>query len=283
MEIANKSLLIIPVTCHMCGEEHIPFYSLQRRTMTTRTNIFGVYQYNEALPGKEFCNYNLIRVAICPHCYFSSGYTNDFISESSVKKNQSEPFDKGSIVDQWLASKSKRQDLVAPYRENLFSESRKIKQSLLAYSLALLSTKAILKTELVKKETSRDYSVELKAVSYMMIKAELLMSHNKSTEAVKIAKSALEKLQVISPFLRREAGIKAGYLMGMLGLYFEIPKIISESFIFLQQYDKRNKVKFGTEEHKAWVTSLQKFTEAYQSRDEFSHKNMNGFNKPFEY
>jgi len=283
MEVTNTSLYITPVTCHMCGEKHIPFWSLQRRTMVTDSNIFGIYQYKKALAGKEHCNYNLVRVTICPNCYFASGHTNDFISESSIKKDLPEPFNKEPIVEKWLASIPKRYTLIEPYLEGLFGEMRSPRQALLSYDLAILSCSAIMKVEEAKSEKARNYAIGVKSAFYMLIKAELLMGYKKGEAADKLAKSALAKLTKIYPYLQREHSVKAGFLTGMLGLYFDIPKVVGQSYSFLQEYDKLNKVRLGTDEHKVLVSSKKKFTEAYQSRAEFSRQNLKGFNKPFEF
>ncbi|MDH5694249.1 MAG: hypothetical protein OEZ47_14215 [Gammaproteobacteria bacterium] len=278
METKNKSLLIIPVTCHMCGAEHIPHLSLQRRTMEAQNNIFGVPQYIKALPGKDFCDYNLIRVTICPKCFFSSAYIDDFISESNLKKEHPEPFDKAPILRHWLEGAAKRREKMESFLENLNGEERSAKQALASYTLAICSCNEVGKLQEARNEKSRDYSGMLRSVNYMLTKAELLMAHKKSQDAKKYAKAALEKLKEIFPYLKRESSIKAGYLIGMLGLYFDSTKTVGQSLNFLREYEKNNKVRAGTDEHKALVSSLKKMTEAYQHREEYSQSQLNGFN-----
>ena len=281
-ENQNKATFIISVTCPMCGHEHIPFRALQRRTMAGHSNIFGVQQFTEALPGKDYCNYNLIRVTVCPTCFFASGYADDFIKESRAVKNASNPFDVEPVIAQWDADVPKRKKLVESNLDGFFNETRTLQQALLSYDLAVLTSDVLLQAEQEKKERARNYEIALKGVFYMMIKAELLMSNKKATEAEQTIKAALKKLEQIFPYLKRVSSIKAAFLMGMLGLYFESTKIVSDSYNFLQQYDKNNRVRFGTEEHKTLMTSLKKFKEAYQYRNDFSRKNLKGFNKPFD-
>ncbi|MDH5230610.1 MAG: hypothetical protein OEY10_05890 [Nitrosopumilus sp.] len=279
----NSSLSILPVTCHMCGEQHIPFRVLSRRTMKPESNIFGVNQYKSALPGKEFCNYNLIRITICPICYFASSQFQDFIREASLIKTSEEPFHKEPIVDKWLSGSSKREKLVEAYQQGLFDENRNIKQALLSYDLAILSSNAILKMQMAKQERARDYRIGLQIVSYILTKAELLMSKQKTSEAENNLKIALKKLQEIFIYLNNESSIKASYLIGMIGLYFEIPDLINQTFNFLQQYGKQSKPRAGTEEYKAWQKNLEKFKTAYQEREDFSRRRLKGFDKPFEF
>lgn len=279
----NKSIFIIPVTCHLCGQKQIPFRALQRHTIAGSSNIFGVQQFKEALPGKEYCNYNLLRVTVCPACFFASGYADDFIRESKTVKEIPEPFDKEPILAQWNASISARKNVIASKLDGFFSENRSLEQAVLAYDLAVISSNEILKTEQKKNERVRNYAVALKSVFYRLIKAEVLMSNKKTAEAENLLIDAQQYLTEIFPYLKRDASIKAAFLMAMLGLYFETPKAVADNIQFLQQYDKTNKVRFGTEEHKTLLSSLKKISAAYQSRGEFSRKKLKGFDKPFEF
>ncbi|MDH5217783.1 MAG: hypothetical protein OEX19_08810, partial [Gammaproteobacteria bacterium] len=278
---ANKSLFAIPVTCRMCGEKHIPFRSLQSRTMVNDANVFGVPQYKEALPGKEFCDYNLVRITVCPSCYFSSGDVGDFQKESRTTKDDAMPFDREHVIAQWNATSSQREEVINSSKDGFFDENRNLEQSLLSYDLAVLTCDEIMKSELEKKERLRDYEFARKAVLYMMIKAELLINKKKPKEAEELMKSASSRLEEIFPFLRRESSVKAAFLLGMLGLYFEDHKAIGQNLSFLRQYNENNKVRLGSEEHKSLMSSLKRLNEAYQSRADFSRKNLTGFNKPF--
>ena len=277
----NNSLFTIPVTCYMCGEKHIPFQSLQSRTMVSDTNVFGVPQYKEALPGKEFCDYNLVRINVCPSCHYSSGDVGDFHKESRTAKDDTVPFDREQIVAQWNATASQRQGMINASMDGFFSEHRNVEQSLLSYDLAVLTCDEIMKAEMEKKERLRNYEFARKAVLYMMIKAELLINKKQPNEAVDLMKMASSRLEVIFPFLRRESSVKAAFLLGMLGLYFEDHKAVGQNLSFLRQYNENNKVRLGSEEHKALMSSLKRLNEAYQSRADFSRKKLNGFNKPF--
>jgi len=280
-ENTNKSLFAIPVTCRMCGEKHIPFRSLQSRTMASDANVFGVPQYKEALPGKEFCDYNLVRITVCPSCYFSSGDVGDFQKESRTTKEDAVPFDREHVIAQWNATCSQREEVINSSKDSFFDENRNLEQSLLSYDLAVLTCDEIMKSEMEKKERLRDYEFARKAVLYMMIKAELLINKKKPKEAQELMKSASSRLEEIFPFLRRESSVKAAFLLGMLGLYFEDHKAVGQNLSFLRQYRENNKVRLGSEEHKTLVSSLKRLNEAYQSRADFSRKKLKGFDKPF--
>ncbi|MDH5545112.1 MAG: DUF2225 domain-containing protein [Gammaproteobacteria bacterium] len=279
LEVTHPSLYVIPMRCHLCDQEHIPFISLQSRTMESKMNIFGVPQYRNALPGKEFCDYNLLRITVCPKCFFASGETSDFIREK--EKSATEPFSKEVIVEHWLNSIAERQTLIGTNSIGFFSENRSVEQALISYDLAVLSSNALLTIQEQKHERTRNYEVARKGVASMLIKAELLMSNKKPKEAQLILKNALKRLLEIFPFLTKESSIKAAFLMGMLGLYFENGKIAGENLNFLRQYEQNNRIRFNSEEQKTLNTSRKMLEDAYQNRADFSFRALKGFDKPY--
>ena len=171
--------------------------------------------------------------------------------------------------------------MIGSCMDGFFGENRNLEQSLLSYDLAVLTCDEIMKSEMGKKERLRNYEFARKAVLYMMIKAELLINNKKPKEAEDLMKMASSKLKEIFPFLRRESSVKAAFLLGMLGLYFEDHKDVGQNLSFLRQYGENNKVRLGSEEHKALMSSLKRLNEAYQSRADFSRKKLKGFTKPF--
>lgn len=279
----NPSLEIIPVTCYLCGQKDIPFRVLDKRAMVASTNIFGIQEYREAHSGKTFCNYNLVKVAVCPTCYFASSSAKDFKRESLLKRQIIAPFRKVDIFDQWMAGTAQRKAMLGSTQEQFFSDKRNLHQALVSYDLAIITTEAILAVEQQKQERARNYRISLKIIQYLLIKAELLMANGKAAEAQDILKQTMNRIGEYFPFLQKEASIKAAYLRGMLGLYVEDARVVGETMQFLQNYKRNNNVLPGTDEATALKINLNKFSNACQSREEFSKSKLKGFQKPFEF
>jgi len=162
-----------------------------------------------------------------------------------------------------------------------FSEERSLDQALISYDLAIASCDAIMNSEKQKKENLRNYEVGRKAAYYMVIKAEMLLQNKKPEAAEELLNQAIPRLEECFLYTRRESSIKAAFLLGMLGIYFENLELARKYFGFLQVYEKENKVRSGTEQQKILASSLKKLSEAYEFRDDYSKNKLKGFDPPF--
>lgn len=279
--IRKNSLRIVSVSCRMCSEKHIPFWVLQSRSMITKANIFEVPSYVEAMPGRDFCDYNLLRVIVCPNCFFASSYENDFEKETRKETQLQAPFDKETIVEKWMLNISKRKKLLESHLDGFFGEDRNVKQALLSYDLAIITNDAIFEIEEAKDEKRRDYNMARKSVFYQMFKAELLMTNNQPEAAQKLLKETATRLEEIFPYLNNEPSIRAGFLLGMLSLYFEEYRKVGQYLTFLRSYNQEGILKEGSAEYKTLMTNIKKLDEAFQSREEYSKTKLTRFQKPF--
>jgi len=279
--VCKNSLRVVSVSCRMCSQKRIPFLVLQSRSMLTKANIFEVPSYVEAIPGRDFCDYNLIRVTVCPSCYFASSYEIDFEKESGKKNQLKAPFNKEAIVEQWMKSTSERKKLVETNLTGFFDENRNLKQALISYDLAIMTNDAIFKVEEVKDIRRRNYNTARKSIFYQMFKAELLMANNQPGEAQKLLKEAAFRLEEIFPYLNNEPCIRAGFLLGMLNLYFEEYRKVGQYLTFLKSFNQDDILNEGSEEYKTLMTNSKKLDEAFQNRAEYSKSKLTRFQKPF--
>jgi len=279
--VHKNSLRVVSVSCRMCSQKRIPFLVLQSRSMLTKANIFEVPSYVEAIPGRDFCDYNLIRITVCPNCYFSSSYESDFEKESGKKSLLKAPFDKEAIVEQWMQNTSERKKLVESQLQGFFDENRNVKQALISYDLAIMTNDAIFKAEEAKDIRRRDYNTARKSVFYQMFKAELLVTNNQPEEAQKLLKETAIRLEEIFPYLDNEPSIRAGFLLGMLNLYFEEYRKVGQYLTFLRSFNQDGILKEGSEEYKTLTTNTKKLDEAFQNREEYSKAKLTRLQKPF--
>jgi len=279
--VLKNSLRIVSVSCRMCSQEHIPFLVLQSRSMLTRANIFEVPSYVEAMPGRDFCDYNLIRIVVCPNCYFASSYESDFEKETGKKDLNRPPFDAKAISEQWIKSIPERKAILESHFKNFFNENRNVKQALISYDLAIMTNDAIFSIEKAKDVKRRDYNTARKSIFYRMFKAELLMTNNQQEKAQTLLQETANHLEEIFPYLNNEPSIRAGFLLGMLGLYFEEYRKVGQYLSFLKSYNQEGTLNEGSDEYKTLTTNTKKLDEAYQSREEYSKANLTRFQKPF--
>ena len=283
----NNSLRMTFVSCYVCNEQNIPFRSLHGSTMTTKPNIFGVPTYLEAYSGKDFCDFNLIRITICPVCFFSSKDIIDFRKKTSENEGKLLAFDIAAFSNSWLKTKDSRENMIdAKLNElnklnGLFEESRSAEQAILSYELAVQTSDEIFKTDEKKNPLTRNYDPARKSLFYLFVKAELLMEINRPDDAQQTLRDIMKRLEFLFPLLMRESSIRSAYLLGMLNLYFEDYQKAGQYLNFLRQYNNEDSVLSGSEEYKALMTSLKKLDDAFQNREDYSKTRLKGFEKPY--
>lgn len=276
----NNSLTTVNVTCHMCGEKHIPFRMLQKKSMLSKINVFGAPSYTDALPGKDFCDFNLLRVCVCPSCYFASSTIRDFIKEKSTVA-AFPIFDREPLEKPWKAELELRAKLITTDKEGFFTEDRNFEQALCTYDLALASCDFRYRIEQEKDKRIQNHRLMQKSVVYIMIKAEMLMTKQRKEEAETLLKTAMPRLENSFPYLEDEDSIKAAHLLSMLCLYFEEYKKFAKLYQFLKEYNKDKHLKEGADAYRTLNVSLTQIKDAYQNREDFSRKNLKGLEKPF--
>ena len=100
--------------------------------MKTKSNIFGIPSYLSSAGELDFCNYNLIDVASCSKCGFSSNHKEDF----KRLETDNPHFDCENFSKEWSEKITpllkKAQDLGEKY----FGEERGFRRGILSYDLA---------------------------------------------------------------------------------------------------------------------------------------------------
>jgi len=277
----NNALNIELVTCPFCEEENIPFRTLERRSMKSKTNIFGVTKYLQAYPGKDFCDFNLIRIAVCPVCYFASNDVQNFVRTMGNGDVKTASFDASEISAHWLDTSDERKRLLGDCLNDFFNEDRSLEQAILSYQLAVISSDRMFEMGERRGPRLRNYNPARKSLFYLFIIAELFMCDAQENEAEDVLNEIIRRLESIFPYLTHESSIRSAYLLGMLNIYFEDYRQAGKYLTFLRRYNKKDTVKSGTNEYSELLSNLRKLNEVYQSRNEFGRSSLNGFDRPY--
>lgn len=273
----KNSIRGILVRCHMCLQDEIPHYVLQFRSMLTKSNIFGVPSYYQALSGQDFCDYNLIRVSVCPKCYFASNDVKFFQRAKEGEGFSPPPFNKKVIADSWNDTIEDRKKIVEPLLDGFYGEDRTLEQALLSYDLAIMTSDEVFKADAAKEEKRRNFTPIRTSISYLMFKAELLMANKQPEEAGKILEEVIERMEKIFPYLNDEPSIKAGFLMGMVSLYQNDLTRVKTYLSFLRDYNRDGKVKKGSDEFKTLQIKETKMSDAYLDKEDYSKDVLKSF------
>ena len=78
----SRSLKLKLVGCPLCGETRLPFWTLKPGAVRESRNLFGLPVYGSPYPGFEECDFQRLRVTVCPRCFYASSRLDDFIIQT---------------------------------------------------------------------------------------------------------------------------------------------------------------------------------------------------------
>ncbi len=271
LETTNKSLLGFYVQCRVCGKKNIPFWILRSNTMNTRNNIFGIPVYHKAKEGKEFCDYNLVQVAVCPECLFATNQMDYFKKQKG--ETGSDPFDPKTFKKHWDKSLPIREQLAGKSLDWMTAENRSFRQAIAAYQLALVTSDHM--ASIVNEEHALEYW--RRSVSLLLIEAELAMSKGEGDYAKHVIKKAEKRLEKIFSQLSQAPAIRSAFILSMIKIYFKKYKEAAEYLNFLKDLDRSRTAMAGSPEYKALKQAVNQSDKAWQDRSDYAHDTLANF------
>ncbi len=268
---SNSSLLGFYVNCYACGKKDIPFWQLRLKSMHSKNNLFGIPVYDKAMGENDFCDFNLIQVAVCPRCFFASNQLDSF--QRQDKAQTAALFDTQAFNMKWQPSTQKRKKIVGDNNKWLSSEKRTAIQAIRSYQLAVETHDKISRVCIDREVINH----KRKSVSFLLTQAELLMNQGEANRAKLNLKEAERRLESIFSNLEKDAGIRAAFILVMIKIYFNNYEDIGSYLNFLNNYSKIHTVTTGSSELKALNHAMVMTKEAWQRRDEINHKKMKRF------
>ncbi|MBU2511145.1 DUF2225 domain-containing protein [bacterium] len=266
-----NSLLGYYLQCRVCGTNDIPFWQLRSRCLHTKNNIFGIPHYDRAVGGKDFCDYNLFQISVCPNCLFASNMMEYF--QRQDQEIGSPKFDQKLFQSKWQPTLHKRKKLVAADDNWLYSLERTPEQAIVSYQLAMDTHQqlGLISDDLEQSNHQR------KVVSFMLTQAEMLMDQGDKANARKLVQNAKTILEKAFPTLEKEAAIRAAHLIILINIYFKEYDNIGEYLNFLQKFDKLHGVASASKEAKILYHAMETAKDAWQSKDEYAFDKISSF------
>ena len=266
----NKSLRGIEVECPVCGETDIVYLALRAKTMRTQANIFGIPTYIKEMPGKDFCDYNLHQVTVCPKCYFASNDIQFF--QRKDQESTELPFALRPFAKTWKPLIATHQAKIGE-NDRIFTEKRTAEDANLAYTLAMNALDILIQQE-------EDYSFPRKKIGLAMMFAEVLMSQGKRKEAEEQIQMASDLGQKIFTHLDGEAIIRMALLISLINIYLQKYENVSQYMGFLQNYDPEGEIPSDSQEGKILRFAQQILLKTYQDRAMYAKDKLKKFHLP---
>ena len=269
-ETEKNSLMGSFLGCYICDNPEIKFYVLLSKSMITESNIFGVSSYLRTAGKLKFCDFNLIQVASCSKCGFSSNDKEHFKRmKTSVGNFSVDEFKKG-----WEEKISTLLKKAKDSGEKFYGEERDLQQGIISYDLAI-STFDHMAT--ISKDDQNKGIALRKQASMLMIQSELLME-NKQRD---LAEKNLQKVaEILEPVFERLKGIDLIHvclLLFQIKIYLNDLQSAAKYMKFMDNYDTEGKLEEGTEEYKALKVSSAKLKATFDDREILTKEKMNHF------
>ncbi|MBL7035198.1 MAG: TerB family tellurite resistance protein [SAR324 cluster bacterium] len=266
----KNSLLGSNLRCYVCDNPEVAFFELHSKSMITEPNIFGIPAYIRSAGKLDFCDYNLIQVASCAKCGFSSNHKEHF----KRLKTDKAVFDVTKFSTGWeekIAPLLKKSQAAG---EEFYSEERNTKQGILAYDLAIATFEQM--SSIVSDDQQKGMALR-KEASMLMTQAELLME-NKDREAAEAnLKKVVEKLEPIFERLKGPEMIHVCLLLFQIKIYLNELQSAAQYMKFMDNYDPENKLEEGTEEYKELKVGSAKLKATFDDREILTKEKLTRF------
>jgi hypothetical protein len=227
--------------------------------MITDPNIFGVSSFVRSAGELKFCDFNLIQVASCSKCGFSSNDKEHFKRQKTSEPTfPVEEFSKG-----WEEKIAPLLKKVQDIGETFYGEERDIQQGILSYDLAITTFEQM--ASIASNDNVKGAALRKKA-SMLMIQAEMLMESKNRDAAEANLKKTVDTLEPIFESLEGLHLLHTCVLLFQIKIYLNDLQSAAQYMKFLDNYDTDGKLKEGTEEFKELKVSSAKLKATFDDR-----------------
>lgn len=225
----NNSILNREFQCFVCeSSANVKFFQLKPHSHEPKRNIFGITTYEESKKDFDFIDYNLVKVIVCPTCYFASVDKDLFRKnkKESVPDNLKNP----KFKNLWMKDAKQRKKKFEDKESEVFSINRSLPTVVKTYQLAIKVAETLGKV-------NNDDAQKWQAVTLQLILAEIFLNAGKIVKAIEF----LFKAKGDADFLfknatNKEISFKSARLLFFIALYENDIRIASPMVEFLREY-----------------------------------------------
>ncbi len=265
-----SSLIPRYVVCPLCQSENVVYWKLRVKSILTGQNIFGIPVYLKAIKDFDFCNYNFLRVLVCPQCLFATDswflFKKDYQDIPSIRwESYLQAFTK-----KWTGQYSQRESQIQGIQENLFSDQRDLQSAVCAYQFAI-------EAHTLCFELSQNIKEKRKLIFLLLIRAELFMEQGSKKEAEADLRTTLNLLKEILPELNPASYMRATLLVALIHLYFQELEKFGEYMTFLVNFNHDHRIHPASAVGKVFRSCMDRLNQAYEDKESFNSKTLKSF------
>ncbi len=172
----SRSLKLKLVGCPLCDETRLPFWSLKPGTVRESRNLFGLPVYGSPYPGYEECDFQRLRVTVCPRCFFASSRLKDFI----IHSRSSYMNDRILMRRLWDSSCPELKKTLHELPSRFGTHTRTLEEAVLSFEIAIESLE-----KLLELKEDQEIVMELLTLGLLRINALEQLERSRDTREQK--------------------------------------------------------------------------------------------------
>ena len=270
IKAVKNSLLGSYVRCFVCDNPEIKFFVIHSKSMIIEQNIFGVPSYIRSAGKLEYCDFNLIQVASCSKCGFSSNDKEHFKRLTT----DNPPFSLEEFSAGWEEKISTLLKKAQESADKFYGEDRDTTLGMLSYELAIATFEQMAG---ISPDIQKKAQVLRKQSSMMLTLSELQME-NKERDAAETNLNKVVDLWVpVFENLKGTVIIHVCLLLFQIKIYFNDLQSAAQYMKFLDNYDTEGKLVEGTDDFKQLKLSAAKLKATFDDREILTKEKMKHF------
>jgi len=266
----NSSIVNREFECFACGSEtKVKAFQLKPHTQEPQRNIFGITTYEESMEGRDFVDFNLIKIIVCPSCFFAS-HSKDLFRKS---KNETEPklISNPKFKKTWFDEIESRKAMFGEKAGEVSTIHRSASTVVKSYQLAISIAESL-------GEANNDENQMWQAVTLTLTLAEILMNYGK----VKSAEEYLTKTQEKAEFLFKNSSnflvtFRAARVLFFIALYLNDIQSAGPYVEFLKDTQMQRLDELEPNEMTVLKKVFGETKKALNNRVDFKKENLIGF------
>ena len=268
----NSSILNRDFECFACDSAtKVRAFQLKPQTQEPQRNIFGITTYEESMAGRDFIDFNLIKIIICPSCFFASPSKELF--RKNKKDKEPELISNPKFIKSWLDDVENRKAMFGEKLNEIPTIRRSASTVVKSYQLAIKVAESLGKA-------NNDDNQMWQAVTLTLTLAEILMNYGK----VKTADEYLTKTQEKAESLFKNSSnyvvtFRAARVLFYISLYLNDIQSAGPYVEFLKETQMRKLDELAPNELTVLKKVYGETRKAISNRSEFKKENLIGFHK----
>jgi uncharacterized protein (DUF2225 family)/uncharacterized membrane protein YebE (DUF533 family) len=265
----NNSILERNVQCFVCkSEKTFKVFQLKSKTQKSDRNIFGIITYSESNEGYDMIDYNLVKIIVCPTCYFASAQKEMF---KRSEKNKTPEVLSDKFRKSWKESIERRKKSVKGIEPELETLDRSLTTVFKTYQLAIATASSL-------ADATNDPVQKWMVVSLMLNLAEILSDNGEPDKADQYLKQTAKKAEDVFKEAQNDTvSFKSARILLLIALYFSDIRTAGTYIDFIIDMVNRKMDTLDAADAILLKKIHGETKKAVEDRDNFKKENLSGF------